>query len=101
MQRRYLVFCVHFHPLHSAADHVFADLHFTSDVPLEAIFAFYASHQLQIQLSIALSLHVWAMSLHSSQVAWPHFHLWDTSSLYLGSARHPLLNQAGSKPHLL
>lgn len=98
---RYLVFRVLFHPLNSEAGHNFADLHFASDVPLEAIFAFYTSHQLQIQLSISFSLHTWALPLHSSWVAWPHFHLCYTSSLYWGSVWHPPLNQAGSKSYLL
>lgn len=69
--RRYPVFRVLFHPLHSAAGHILADIPFASDVPLEAIFAFCTSHQLQIQLSIALSLHSWVLPPLSSQVAGP------------------------------
>lgn len=62
-------------PLHSAAGHIFADLHFADEAPIEELFSFYILHQLQIQLSFGFSLHAWAMPLHSSQATWPHFHL--------------------------
>lgn len=65
-------------------------LHFAADKPAEAIFTLHVSQQLQIQLSFGFSLHAWAMLLHSSQLAWPHFHLSYTSCFYLGSLRHSL-----------
>lgn len=45
------VFHVLFQPPHPAAGHMFADLHFADEVPVEDLFTFYISHRLKIQLS--------------------------------------------------